>query len=657
MPASKAERDRKILDSERILAKKAKLYSDSLLSNRDKMSANTNPDPVPPPPPPVVVVDTDLNTPPPAVQSSSYSLPPQVTMVPRSSGSLTPRMSYVTDPGYMSGPSRSASYEPEPGYAPGPSRSSYEPEPGYMPGPNRTNYETGPGYAPGPTRPSFLAGVDYYTPPSPPKMVMERKMPAPGTRDAPRFSSEKPEGLRRFIRLMEDLWKDAGITKDSVKKSMIGKYADLDSEEEWAAFESFGADYSYEEFKSELVQNYPEAAAAERGTPARIRQLCAETSKVRLGDMPALYAFNRAFMAEARKLQKPPIAMANRELVELFIGCLSESLGSALLQHLGNKTFSTSWKQDGTKEERRPEDRYDLEEVSKAAIWVSDNSQGIFALMRQEASAKSGDRGVLLLGQPVSEAKALTDKVDELEGIQALERDRLVSMSKTIETKINGLEELIKSLKSQSQASSVQGPCKGDCKGGMCKTHDASNPPPATTQRWGARSMDNEKCFWCGLSGHFQSDCDDLKSQVRSGNVKVNHEGKLRLRDGSFIPNFPHGATLKEKVERHYSRKPSQFFYGEYEESDPISPYTPSQSQYLNGSVDAEKRVAQLEAELELRKREEALELRKRKLELEEKKLEKPSGPSTRSINAVDLLGTLSEDEVVAIKASRLGFH
>jgi hypothetical protein len=52
--------------------------------------------------------------------------------------------------------------------------------------------------------------------PSPFIMVSDKKMITPGSRDAPKFSSEKPEGLRRFVRMMEDLWKDASVIDDEV---------------------------------------------------------------------------------------------------------------------------------------------------------------------------------------------------------------------------------------------------------------------------------------------------------------------------------------------------------------------------------------------------------------------------------------------------------
>ena len=123
-------------------------------------------------------------------------------------------------------------------------------------------------------------------------VVADRRMIAPGSKDAPRFKSSKPEELRRFIRSMEDLWRDANVTNGGQKKLMIGKYADQDSEEEWSAFKSF-EDGTWEEFKEELIENYPEAAAAERGTPARIKHICMDTPTIRLGDMNTLYGFRR----------------------------------------------------------------------------------------------------------------------------------------------------------------------------------------------------------------------------------------------------------------------------------------------------------------------------------------------------------------------------
>ena len=129
-------------------------------------------------------------------------------------------------------------------------------------------------------------------------------------------------------------------------------------------------------------------------------------------------------MAEARKLKKPPEAMANRELVELFVGCLSEALAAQVLQFLGNNVLNAKVGAESEKVtgvERRPEDRYDLEDVCNAAIQVSENSQGMFSVMKKDTLLNAGDRGVLMFNQPVSETKVLSEKVDELEGVQALE--------------------------------------------------------------------------------------------------------------------------------------------------------------------------------------------------------------------------------------------
>ena len=94
---------------------------------------------------------------------------------------------------------------------------------------------------------------------------------------------------------MEDMWRDAGIISDSEKKELIGKYANQESEEEWMVLEAYNSQ-TWEEFKKELLLNYPEAAAAERGTPARLRQLCNKTQGIR----PRCY-----IPSEGHFLQKP----------------------------------------------------------------------------------------------------------------------------------------------------------------------------------------------------------------------------------------------------------------------------------------------------------------------------------------------------------------
>jgi hypothetical protein len=281
---------------------------------------------------------------------------------------------------------------------------------------------------------------------------------------------------------------------------------------------------------------------------------------------------------------------------------------------------------------------------------VSETFQGVFSYLGRDSSTNIGEWGVLMVNQAIPESQAVTQKLEAIEGTQAIERDQLASMNKTLDAKIGSLG-LIKTLLAQSQMKSVG---HENAKGNKSQPISVE-PENSTTQGFGGKGLEKERCYWCGITGHFLADCDDLKEQLRSGYVKSNSEGKLRLKDGSFIPNQPSGATLKEKVERHYARKPSQFFYGEYEDSDPPVSLVPRYAQYMGSTGETERKLARLEAELELRKREEALESRRKKLELEEKKLDSVSvGP--RTVNTVDILGTLTEDEIAAIKAARAGF-
>ena len=184
--------------------------------------------------------------------------------------------------------------------------------------------------------------------------------------------------VRRFI---EGSWNRKWWRKESEHRKICWS-------RKWRGMPSSGYlwwKYSGKEFKKELLENYPEASAAERGTPARLRQIVknAEKNEIELGDIVKLYEYWRAFLAKANKLKKPPAVMSNRELVELFMGGLTMTIGQVVLQYLGtslkNKDPEKREKGKTTDEIRRPEDRFDLEEVCRAAGKVSENAQGMLS--------------------------------------------------------------------------------------------------------------------------------------------------------------------------------------------------------------------------------------------------------------------------------------
>jgi len=483
----------------------------------------------------------------------------------------------------------------------------------------------------------------------------ERKMVVPGTRDAPKFSAARPRELRRFLRQLEDLWRDADITGDRDKKESVGKYADQECEEEWKALETYEDGYSWDEFKAELLDNYPEASAAERGTPARIRQIVRDADNIELGDTTKLYAYRRAFLAEAAKLRKPPAVMSNRELVELFMGGLSMTMGQAVLQYLGGtikkkvpekgKEKEVPRKEMKGEETRRPEDRHDLDEVCRAAGEVSENAQGMLSY-KWGAPQQITKRGSSLVQTSTGESTALSSKVESLEETQALEKDRLDAVNKQWGARFDNIEGLMKTLLSQSQekptASYIQNLGPGNKFGSQAEP---------TGKVYKSFSNGSELiCFGCGENGHFQNNCERVKALVKNGAIVYNREGRVCLPDGSRVPNVPTGASLVERVDRYYATtKPSQAFYGAFEEmEEKLGSTTSRESTYVNREVDErEQRIAKLEKEYELKERENALVAKQLKLE-------------NRTVGKSDIHSFLLEkfdDELSALQGGKLGFH
>src|SRR5277367_5148594 len=382
--------------------------------------------------------------------------------------------------------------------------------------------------------------------------MVEKSMIIPGSCDAPKFQSARPRELRRFIRQLEDLWKYAGIETDKEKKESIGKYADQESEEEWSALETYNIGYTWAEFKKELLYNYPEASAAERGTPARIRQIVRDADNIELGDTISLYSYRRAFLAEASKLRKPPVVMSNRELVELFMGGLSMSMGQAILQHLGGsartkasekaETTEITGEVKETVEARRPEDCYDLDEVCRAAGEVSENAQGMLSYKwGPTVSGQGQKKGSTLIQNTLGGTSDLASRLESIEGNQALEKDKADVQNKQLGARLESIEGLIKTVLSTNQekpsASFVQHVGQGS------RVENRNEEAPKTFKSFSNSS--ELTCFGCGSVNHFQNNCECVKALFAKGAIVRNR--------------------LVERVEKYYtSKRMTQSYYGAF---------------------------------------------------------------------------------------------
>jgi len=162
----------------------------------------------------------------------------------------------------------------------------------------------------------------------------QKTMPLPGSRGAPFFDESKPIELLQFIDQMEDLFKEYGIHNDQDKKKKLGKYADQQTEFEWKAFREFEDGVDFAEFKKALIDDYPEAQMARKGTLTALKNVCRENSRLLEGDYTQLKTLIRSFRAQQKLLLVPPVLVSNRELVDMFLGCLRESFASQVRSSL-----------------------------------------------------------------------------------------------------------------------------------------------------------------------------------------------------------------------------------------------------------------------------------------------------------------------------------
>ncbi|KAG6835262.1 hypothetical protein H0H93_003339 [Arthromyces matolae] len=111
------------------------------------------------------------------------------------------------------------------------------------------------------------------------------RMPLPSSKDAPKFNSEQPAEVRRFLKGMETLFKMAGLKDDQEKKEKVTDYVDAQTDKEWRGLDSYAEGVNWDTFVKDIPASYPEAVK-DKGSVANLDRICRENARLSPSTVP-----------------------------------------------------------------------------------------------------------------------------------------------------------------------------------------------------------------------------------------------------------------------------------------------------------------------------------------------------------------------------------
>ncbi|KAF8144737.1 hypothetical protein K438DRAFT_1782606 [Mycena galopus ATCC 62051] len=122
-------------------------------------------------------------------------------------------------------------------------------------------------------------------------------------------------------------------TPDDEKNAFIDRYTVLKPRNLWKRFETFTK--TYDEFKKEILDNYPSAIGTERGTVKKLRKVLKtfDDEDIGLEDQDELMKLSRETHLEAAKLLASG-QFTDREAVPMFLNKLDNKFREQILDNL-----------------------------------------------------------------------------------------------------------------------------------------------------------------------------------------------------------------------------------------------------------------------------------------------------------------------------------
>ena len=313
---------------------------------------------------------------------------------------------------------------------------------------------------------------------------MANSMPLRGSKEAPRFSSDKPRDIDMYIDEFEELATSKDLGNDDKFKYFL-RYADSDARDHWEQCKNYKVDWQL--FKDEVKKLYLGDTEQQRYTIGDLEKVYEEHRDLRsISDLVAFHREATKILGHLLKQKKISTIEQNRLYLEGIQGSLRKDV-----------IFRLS--------------------ILKPNI----HKGGPYEIADVYASA-----------QFVLQGRTATSSTTSL----ATSSLRVASGSVSTNVKTEPQDPLLAELRAmrRDMAALIQRP------------QDSSNSGQNRNYNPSSRST-NVYCSYCRQTDHYRRNCADLQQDIAAGLVKIGDNGRLYLPNNNDIPTNGQ-QTLKDAV-------------------------------------------------------------------------------------------------------------
>jgi hypothetical protein len=382
----------------------------------------------------------------------------------------------------------------------------------------------------------------------------------PQAREAPRLKKSETSELWRFISRFEEELEKANITDDAKKLENVIRFVDTRLEREFKALDSYeNQPPSWEKFKSDLEENYPEAHHDARGAIEGLEKLRHRYHGLDQRSKTTLAQYIREFKTEWKDVQA---ALGDADGVKRFCECLSESFHQEIMSRIRNRRDiekrlpvpstvpATALPTPKTNE------WFTLKEVMEVAITLANEQAGMAAFFVQpsgEPRASASNR----LTSDISSDRPLV-KIEPKDNVIRNLRDEFQQEMSVLKDTIKVIER-----NSDNAVNSIK-----DHVTQLFKNQSHSVNKGSTLNSYG-NHQGTEECYYCGERGHRVLECTARQEDMQAGLVRLDRNNRLEMGDGSPIPR---GLPIRNGVKAKSAK--NLMFEVVFEDENPQKNYT-----------------------------------------------------------------------------------